>query len=144
MAQSYIVGTGAVNIADSVEAAIHDGRLKPADPLPTVRELAGSLRVSPTTVAAAYKLLSRRGLVSALGRNGTRITSRPPTPAVSSRPRVPEGAIDLATGNPDPALLPAYDEIRQQSDARNCVSPVCPLATTGGCSSGVRTSLEGV
>jgi DNA-binding transcriptional MocR family regulator len=116
MAQSYIVGTGAVNIADSVEAAIHDGRLKPADPLPTVRELAGSLRVSPTTVAAAYKLLSRRGLVSALGRNGTRITSRPPTPAVSSRPRVPEGAIDLATGNPDPALLPALDQALRAID----------------------------
>src|SRR5688572_21518073 len=107
MERSYITGTSAVNIAGSVEAAVHDSRLKPGDPLPTVRELATSLRVSPTTVAAAYKLLQGRGLVSGLGRNGTRITSRPPTPAVTSRPSIPEGAIDLATGNPDPELLPS-------------------------------------
>ena len=110
MAQSYIAGGNAVNIASSVEAAVHAGRLKPGDPLPTVRELAATLRVSPTTIAAAYKLLQGRGLVSGLGRNGTRITSRPPTPAVASWPHVPEGAIDLATGNPDPALLPPLDQ----------------------------------
>jgi DNA-binding transcriptional MocR family regulator len=110
MERSYITGTSAVNIAGSVEAAVHDSRLKPGDPLPTVRELATSLRVSPTTVAAAYKLLQGRGLVSGLGRNGTRITSRPPTPAVTSRPSIPEGAIDLATGNPDPELLPSLDQ----------------------------------
>jgi DNA-binding transcriptional MocR family regulator len=106
MKQSYISGDSAVNIAASVEAALHGGRLKPGDPLPTVRELATSLAVSPTTIAAAYKLLQSRGLVSGLGRKGTRITSRPPTPAVNVRPRVPEGVIDLATGNPDPDLLP--------------------------------------
>jgi DNA-binding transcriptional MocR family regulator len=106
MQQTYITGQSAVNIATSVETAVHGGQLKPGDPLPTVRELAGVLHVSPTTVAAAYKLLQSRGLVSGLGRNGTRITSRPPSPAVTSRPRVPEGSVDLATGNPDTALLP--------------------------------------
>jgi DNA-binding transcriptional MocR family regulator len=110
MAQSYIAGASAVNIADSVEAAIHAARLKPGDSLPTVRDLAGTLAVSPTTVAAAYKLLRGRGLVSGLGRNGTQVTSRPPTPAVSSRPHIPDGAIDLATGNPDPELLPPLDQ----------------------------------
>jgi DNA-binding transcriptional MocR family regulator len=107
MQQNYISGDSAVNIAGSVESAVHGGRLKPGDPLPTVRQLATSLRVSPTTVAAAYKLLQSRGLVSGLGRKGTRVTSRPPSPAVTSRPRVPEGAIDLATGNPDVELLPS-------------------------------------
>lgn len=110
MDQIEIAGTHAPEIAVSVETAVHGGRLKPGDPLPTVRDLAARLRVSPTTVAAAYKLLQARGIVSGLGRNGTRITSRPPSPAVTSRPRVPEGVADLATGNPDPELLPPFDQ----------------------------------
>ena len=109
MAQINIHGVHTVDIAGSVEAAVHGGDLKPGDPLPTVRELALTLHVSPTTVAAAYKLLQARGIASGLGRNGTRISSRPPTPAVSSRPRVPDGVADLATGNPDPELLPPLD-----------------------------------
>jgi DNA-binding transcriptional MocR family regulator len=90
--------------------------LKPGDLLPTVRELATVLRVSPTTVAAAYKLLQSRALVSGLGRKGTRVTSRPPSPAVSSRPRVPHGAIDLATGNPDVELLPSLAQALREID----------------------------
>jgi DNA-binding transcriptional MocR family regulator len=116
MTQNYIAGDSAVNIAGSVEVAVHGGRLKPGDALPTVRELARFLAVSPTTVAAAYKLLQSRGLVSGLGRNGTRITTRPPSPAVPSRPRVPEGAIDLATGNPDRELLPSLDQALRTID----------------------------
>jgi len=81
-----------------------------------VRELASTLKVSPTTVAAAYKLLRSRGLVSGLGRKGTHVTSRPPSPASSSWPRVPEGAVDLATGNPDPDLLPPLDEALRAID----------------------------
>ena len=107
MQQNYITGDSAVNIAGSIESSVHGGRLRPGDLLPTVRELARSLGVSPTTVAAAYKLLQSRGLISGLGRKGTRVTSRPPSPAVTSRPRVPEGATDLATGNPDVDLLPS-------------------------------------
>ena len=116
MAQSAIRGTHALEIAGNIEAAVHAGQLKPGAPLPTVRELAGDLRVSPTTVAAAYKHLQGRGMVTAFGRNGTRVTSRPPTPAVSSRPRVPEGVTDLATGNPDPVLLPPLDHALRNVD----------------------------
>jgi DNA-binding transcriptional MocR family regulator len=116
MTQTYPTGDSAVNIAGSVEAAVHAGSLKPGDPLPTVRELAGKLKVSPTTVAAAYKLLQARGLVSGLGRNGTRITSRPASPSARTRPHVPEGAIDLATGNPDRELLPPLDAALRSLD----------------------------
>ncbi len=88
---------------------MHAGRLRAGEPLPTVRELSARLKVSPATVAAAYKVLQARGLVSGSGRRGTRITARPPTPAARSRPHVPEGAVDLATGNPDRDLLPPID-----------------------------------
>ena len=114
--QTYIAGDTAVNIAASVESAVHAGQLKPGQGLPTVRQLASELRVSPTTVAAAYKLLQARGLVSGSGRNGTRIASRPASPAVLSRPRVPAGAVDLATGNPDPELLPSLDQALRAID----------------------------
>lgn len=116
--QNYIEGENAVNIAASVERAVHAGRVAPGQLLPPVRALAASLRVSPTTVAAAYKLLQSRGLVSGLGRRGTRITARPPSPAAGTRTLVPEGAIDLATGNPDPELLPPLDQALRVVDAR--------------------------
>ena len=45
----------------------------PGDKLPTVRALAKQLRVSPATVAAAYKGLQTRGLLLGGGRNGTTV-----------------------------------------------------------------------
>ena len=101
-------GESAGEIAASVEAGVRAGRLKPGDALPTVRGLAGSLGVSPTTVAGAYRILRERGLLLTAGRRGTRIAPAPPVQAsiASAAPEVPEGSVDLATGNPDPALLP--------------------------------------
>lgn len=73
--------------------------------LPPVRTLAMQLRVSPATVAAAYRLLQDRGVVVADGRRGTRV--RPASPiAMPAEARVPDGVRDLAGGNPDPRLLP--------------------------------------
>jgi DNA-binding transcriptional MocR family regulator len=56
-------------------------------------------------VAAAYRDLQLRGLVTASGRRGTRIASRPPL-LQRGRRQVPEGLRDLTTGNPDIGLLP--------------------------------------
>ena len=60
--------------------------------------------MSPVTVAAAYRILRTRGLVSSHGRGGTRLAAHPPRAAHHV---VPADAVDLASGNPDPALLPA-------------------------------------
>jgi DNA-binding transcriptional MocR family regulator len=88
-----------------VEAGVRSGQLTPGDHLPPVRELAGQLGISPTTVAAAYSDLRRRGLTTGTGRAGTRIRGAPP---VSSRVYLsaPAGTRDLVTGGPDPDLLP--------------------------------------
>jgi DNA-binding transcriptional MocR family regulator len=98
-------GAGAATIAARIEAAIAGGSLAPAARLPTVRELAAEIEVSPATVAAAYRMLKQRGLVSANSRRGTVVTPQPPLRVRGARP-LPRGARDLASGNPDPALLP--------------------------------------
>src|ERR671937_719364 len=104
-ATAQIAGRTARAIAGSIEAQIRDGLLRPGTRLPTIRGLADDLGVSPMTVASAYRELRRRGLISSDGRRGTRVAEQPPLP-VSYAPLVPPGARDLATGNPDPDLLP--------------------------------------
>jgi DNA-binding transcriptional MocR family regulator len=92
-------------LAAGIEDAIRGGRLPPGAALPTVRSFAASEGVSPGTAAAAYRALRLRGLVTADGRRGTRVTHRPPL-AVPAPPPVAAGLRDLADGNPDPAFLP--------------------------------------
>jgi DNA-binding transcriptional MocR family regulator len=73
--------------------------------LPAIRDLAGELEVSPATVAAAYRTLRERGLVSGDRRRGTVVAFEPPL-RVRARPPLPPDTRDLASGNPNPALLP--------------------------------------
>jgi DNA-binding transcriptional MocR family regulator len=106
--QTYISGDSAVKIASSVEHALAAGRVTAGDALPPVRSLATHLSVSPATVAAAYRLLQERGIATADGRRGTRLRSVSPA-LPSTRTELPRGVRDLATGNPDPELLPDID-----------------------------------
>lgn len=104
--QYSLSGTTAKSIASSVEQAVISGDLPPGAALPPVRALAEDLGVSPGTVATAYQGLRRRGIVVTRGRGGTIVAEAPP---VASRrpPPIPAGLRDLASGQPDPALLPA-------------------------------------
>ena len=100
-----ISGRTATDIATSVERGLYAGASAPGQALPTVRGLAADLGVSPATVSSAYKLLRTRGLVVGGGRRGTRIAPRLTVAAAAAATAVPPGTVDLATGNPDPALL---------------------------------------
>lgn len=102
--RSPLRGRSAEEIAASAEEAIRTGRLRPGETLPTVRALAAQLGVSPTTVASAYRALRQRGVVVTGGRRGTRVSPGPPLRAAPAP--LPRGVRDLASGNPDPALLP--------------------------------------
>ena len=109
-----------------MEAGVRSGQLAPGERLPPVRELASQLGVSPTTVAAAYGDLRRRGITAGAGRAGTRIRGAPP---VSSRVHLsaPVGTRDLITGGPDPDLLPTLPARSATRPGRMYAeSPVAP------------------
>jgi len=110
LVQNYITGDSAVNIARSVEAAVAAGRIAGGSLLPPVRTAAAHLRVSPATVAAAYRVLGQRGVVIADGRRGTRVRHAPPIAMPVPAP-LPEDVRDLAAGNPDENLLPAIPRL---------------------------------
>lgn len=87
------------------------GELEPGQLLPPMRELAVELGVNPNTVAAAYRILRERGVIETAGRRGSRVRPRPATTGREYvRVDVPEGVRDVASGNPDPALLPSLAE----------------------------------
>jgi DNA-binding transcriptional MocR family regulator len=101
-----VQGATARDIAASLEAAVRQGSLAPGAPLPSVRHLAASLGVSPPTVAAALADLRRRGVIVTHARRRSMVSPRPPVGTSLAEVSPPPDALDLARGNPDPALLP--------------------------------------
>jgi GntR family transcriptional regulator len=60
-----------LQIMDEVRRAVSVGTLRPEDPLPSVRELAGELVINPRTVSQAYRELEREGIVYVRRGQGT-------------------------------------------------------------------------
>jgi DNA-binding transcriptional MocR family regulator len=106
-------GATASEIHTSVETGVRTGSLPAGTALPPVRMLAADLGVSPATVAAAYQTLRQRGIVETAGRNGTRIRHRPAVAGLRGawQLAVPDGALDLLSGLPDPHLLPRTEPV---------------------------------
>lgn len=97
-------------IAAGVHRLIRAGQLTTGDRLPTVRELARELGISPATVSEAWQALGAVGAIQARGRAGSFVkeTVEPGRPirylSIGGAPGS-EG-LDLSTGTPDPQLLP--------------------------------------
>lgn len=98
----------AEGIFQRIEHDIASGVYKSDSLLPSIRDLASKLQVSPATVAAAFRKLSDRGLTYATRGVGTKVrheallseTLGTGPPIASTR------GVDVASGAPDPALLP--------------------------------------
>lgn len=162
-AQYRITGSSASAIASSIETGIRDGRLPGGAVVPAVRTLASTLTVSPSTVAAAYRALTNRGLLQSHGRRGTRVRHRPPLPTRTPAP-IPSHVRNLATGSPNSALLPdlapalaAIDPTQRSYGERANLSalltlarlqlerdgiPSAALAVTGGALDGIERALQ--
>ena len=113
LVQNYLNGDSAVNIARSIESAVAAGKIAGGSLLPPVRAAAKHLKVSPATVAAAYRVLGQRGVVIAEGRRGTRVRHAPPIAMPVPAP-LPATVRDLASGNPDPDLLPPIPRLEHE------------------------------
>ncbi|MGX6603557.1 aminotransferase-like domain-containing protein [Micromonosporaceae bacterium Da 78-11] len=121
--------TGAVDdrsargIAAAVSRLVTAGRLPAGARLPTVRDVARELGVSPTTVSEAWQSLSRAGAIRTRGRSGSFVTA-PVPPRRNWRysqlggPTAPVSR-DLSTGVPDHDLLPELTEaLKRIGDGR--------------------------
>ncbi|MCX4471663.1 aminotransferase class I/II-fold pyridoxal phosphate-dependent enzyme [Micromonospora sp. NBC_01655] len=119
---SAVEDRSARGIAAAVSRLVSAGTLPSGARLPTVRDVARQLGISPTTVSEAWRSLARAGAIQTRGRSGTFVR----TPALPRRrlryaqlgarvgapagPAATGGAApscDLSTGVPDFDLLPS-------------------------------------
>ena len=85
-------------LADGIRLLCLDNRLAPRTALPAERELAASLRLSRSTVAAAYRSLRETGhIASTRGSGSVTLPLRRRDPG---RENAAEGAIDLQQASP--------------------------------------------
>jgi len=108
-------------IATGIARMITTGDLAPGDRLPTVRDLAVDLGVSPATVSHAWQTLASAGLITSRGRSGSFVRSAP-REWLPRRYRdlgaAQEARLDLSRGTPDPELLPALGPALSRVSAR--------------------------
>jgi DNA-binding transcriptional MocR family regulator len=76
-----------VSVADRVGGLIDRGTLRPGQRVPSVRKLSAQLRVSVSTVLAAYRLLEARGRIEARPQSGYYV--RPPLAPPPKEPSIP-------------------------------------------------------
>jgi DNA-binding transcriptional MocR family regulator len=122
-------------IAAAIARHISSGELAPGERLPTVRDLAAQLGVSPATVSHAWQALARAGMIVSRGRSGSfvRSTAAPwlPRSMRELAGHVSLSGLDLSRGTPDPALLPnlapAFSRITLRADTGSYADvPVIP------------------
>ncbi len=110
-----------VGIAAGIARLITSGDLAPGDRLPTVRELAAELGVSPATVSHAWRSLADAGLIVSRGRSGSFVRAAPREwlpPRYRTLQGQPDARLDLSTGTPDPQLLPSLSRALSRASGR--------------------------
>jgi GntR family transcriptional regulator len=65
-----------LQIVDQIKRGVAVGRMKPEDPLPSVRQLALNLTINPNTVARAYLELEHDGVIYKRQGQGTFISAQ--------------------------------------------------------------------
>lgn len=109
-------------IAGDLARLVNSGELAAGVRLPTVRELASELGVSPATISQAWQALARAGLIESRGRAGSFVRrGAAEGPATRMRgmaaPNDPV-RLDLSRGTPDPLVLPPLGPAISRISAR--------------------------
>lgn len=93
-------------IADALERDVRSGMLIGGSQLPTHRQLARALGITPVTVTRAYAEAARRGLVeSSIGRGTYVRASRREAPALAEDIDLATNTVNLPIPAPSPAML---------------------------------------
>ncbi|AJF66027.1 PLP-dependent aminotransferase family protein [Streptomyces vietnamensis] len=87
-------------IADRVEAAVRDGRLRPGDRLPPQRVFARRHGIANSTSIRVYGELARRGLVVGEVGRGTFVRAAPPLPGPALAEATGAAPVDLQLNYP--------------------------------------------
>jgi GntR family transcriptional regulator len=74
-------------IEENVRHLVASGALRPASPVPSVRDLARTLVVNPATVAKAYQRLTDAGVLAVRRGDGTYVSAAPPALGAGERER---------------------------------------------------------
>ena len=147
----------ASGIARDTATLVRKGVLPVGARLPSLRDLAYELKISPSTLSQAWKELRRLRVLTGRGRNGTYVTgsSFAPRPSrVSVQGHFERIALNLSVAVPDNALLPplgkaleygtqaeglnSYERVRILPELEKVLRPHWPnhdasmLATNGG------------
>jgi len=99
-------------IMEHIRTCVRDGELRPAAPLPSVRQLAGDLGVNPNTVAKAYMLLEREGILRSVRRRGCFVTPAAPDRVRENAGAKLEEALDHMVEQADRLGLPRADVLQ--------------------------------
>jgi GntR family transcriptional regulator len=83
-------------VIDQVLLAVADGRLRPGERLPTVRQLAVDLSVNLNTIARAYREMEIRGIVETQQGTGTFVAHRKAEKKTAERRKALERLVDQA------------------------------------------------
>lgn len=93
------------DIAEAISDAVRNGELTQGAALPSIRELATDVGVSPGTISMAYRQLRERGVITTAHGRKSRVADLPALPRPTRFP-LPQGVRDVSTASPDPRLLP--------------------------------------
>jgi GntR family transcriptional regulator len=110
---------------DEIRRAVVLGTVKPDDPLPSVRQLAGELKVNPNTVQQAYRELERDGLVYVRRGQGTFVAEEAAVQTDKERK-------ELARMVADRALREAYRNGLSTDDLVEAIRSVATNGAEGG------------
>jgi molybdate-binding protein/DNA-binding transcriptional regulator YhcF (GntR family) len=126
-----------IQIADTIRQQVLEGKLRPGDALPPVREMAERWGCTPGTVQQAYKELARQGLAVSRSGQGTRVGTTLPAAQPDKTPLRRAALVHQA----EAFLLEAFgagytpaeteDAFRAALDRWRTLAAQAPVATPG-------------